>query len=437
MKAIKRNLFGSVALSLSILLTACGGGSETSADPDGQSDTPDESTDNEEVVEITYSSGYDATGTIQEILDAFMEQNPNIKVEYQEMPADTGAQHDQYVTALSSQSSEVDVFAVDVIWPAEFAQAGYGLELDRFIERDDIDMNEYFPGTAQAGNVNGRQFAMPTFTDAGLLYYRSDIIDEAPSTWDELIEMASEFQGVEGTDFGYLLQSNQYEGLVVNATEFIAAYGGEVIDENGDVTINSPEAIKGIEKLAEIVQSDFVPGDILRFTEVETANNFTQGRSIFARNWPYMQSMANGEESEVAGKVDFAMLPSGDAGSASGLGGWMTMINRYSENPEAAWELVKFLTGPEGQKINAIHGNRAPTLEALYEDEEVREASSMFANEEFVETLQNAVPRPITPIYPVISDIMQIELSRVLAGESTPEEAVVSMEEKMNAAIAE
>ncbi|WP_100371983.1 ABC transporter substrate-binding protein [Bacillus sp. FJAT-45037] len=440
MKFFKRMAMGTFAVSMSVMLAACGGNeptSDTPADPETDTDSGEEAAvDDDEVVTITYARGFDATEGNTKLVEAFMEQNPNIKVEFQEMPADTGAQHDSYVTAFSAQSAEIDVFDVDVIWPAEFAQANYALELDRFIDQDGIDMDAYFPGTVQSGNVGGKQFAMPKFTDAGLLYYRSDIIDTPPATWDELIEMASAHQGEEGTQFGYLMQANQYEGLVVNATEFIAAYGGEVINENGEVVINSPEAIKGIEKMAEIATSDFVPGDILSFMETETANSFIQGNAVFARNWPYMQSMANDEaNSDVAGNVDFALLPAGDAGSAAGLGGWMTMISRYSENIEASWELVKFMTGPEGQKITAMYGGNAPTIEALYEDAEVQEVSPLFANEEFVSTLQNAVPRPITPIYPEISDIMQIELSSVLAGSITAEEAVANMEEKMNAAI--
>jgi multiple sugar transport system substrate-binding protein len=115
----------------------------------------------------------------------------------------------------------------------------------------------------------------------------------------------------------------------------------------------------------------------------------------------------------------------------------MSMINRYSENQEAAWEFVKFMSGPEGQKISAVEGGRAPTIESLYDDEEVKEAAVLFSNEEFVTTLQNAVPRPVSPIYPVISDIMQVELSKALAKDITPEEAAKNMQEKIVAAMAE
>jgi multiple sugar transport system substrate-binding protein len=431
MKLWNKKVAGATILSMSMLLAACNGSDkETTDTKDG--DTSDKK------VEIVYASGVDVTGATEKLIAAFEEKHPNITVKQQEMPADTGASHDQYVTTFSSKSAEIDVFDADVIWPAEFAQAQYALELDRFIEADGINMDDYFPGTVQSGNFNGRQYAMPKYTDAGLLFYRKDIVETPPKTWDELFDMASELKGKEGTEFGYLMQANQYEGLVCNAVEFIAAYGGQVVDENNEVVVNTPETVAGITKMVEFVNSDFVPSNILSFQETETNNAWVGGQSVFARNWPYMQSTSEDKEaSKVAGNVGFAVLPSGDGTNAATLGGWMSMINRYSENQEAAWEFVKFMSGPEGQKISAVEGGRAPTIEALYDDEEVKEAAVLFSNEEFVATLQNAVPRPVSPIYPVISDIMQVELSKALAKDITPEEAAKNMQDKIVAAMAE
>ncbi|KIL50635.1 ABC transporter substrate-binding protein [Jeotgalibacillus soli] len=436
MELWNKKFVGSVALSLTLLLAACSsdnGGSTTEPEDDDGGDTA-----TEEQVEITYASGVDVTGATDILIEEFEKQNPNIKVNRREMPADTGASHDQYVTIFSSQSSEIDVFDADVIWPAEFAQGQYALELDRFIEEDGINMDDYFPGTVQSGNFNGRQYAMPMYTDAGLLFYRTDIVETPPKTWDELFEMAGSLQGEGGTEFGYLMQANQYEGMVCNAVEFIAAYGGGVVNENNEVIVNNPKTIAGIQKMIDFVNSDFVPRNILSFQETETNNAWVGGQAVFARNWPYMQSTSNDEAaSEVAGNVGFSLLPSGDAGNAATLGGWMLMINRYSEQQEAAWEFVKFMSGPEGQKITAVEGGRAPTLEALYEDPEVQEAAALFANEEFVATLQNAVPRPVSPIYPQISNIMQVELSKALAGELTAEEAAANMQRDIESAMNE
>ncbi|MDX1805739.1 MAG: extracellular solute-binding protein, partial [Paenisporosarcina sp.] len=200
MKLWNKKMAGATILTMSMLLGACNGADDEATDTkDG--DTSDKK------VEIVYASGVDVTGATEKLIAAFEEKNPNITVKQQEMPADTGASHDQYVTTFSSKSAEIDVFDADVIWPAEFAQAQYALELDRFIEADGIKMEDYFPGTVQSGNFNGRQYAMPKYTDAGLLFYRKDIVETPPKTWDELFDMAKELQGKEGTEFGYLMQA--------------------------------------------------------------------------------------------------------------------------------------------------------------------------------------------------------------------------------------
>lgn len=434
-----KGILGSLSILLLIMfLSACGNDEAANKDSDKGTNSDTKTEDSDGSVTIVYARGVDTTPGTEAVIKAFEESHPNINVEQREMPADTGQSHDQYVTAFSSQSSEIDVFNADVIWPAEFAQANYALELDRFIEKDGIDMDAYFPGTVAAGNFNGKQWAMPQYTDAGVFYYRTDIVDEPPKTWDELIEMAGELKGEEGTKFGYIMQAAQYEGLITNAIEFIASYGGQVVDEENNVVVDSPETVKAIKKMKEVVNSDFVPDNISNFQEIETENAWIEGNSVFARNWPYMISSSNDEErSEVVGNVEMARLPAGDKGSAAALGGWMTMINRYSEHPQEAWEFVKFISGPEGQKISAIEGGRAPTLKKLYDDPEVQAVSSLFANPEFTEVLQTAVPRPVSPIYPEISDIMQIELSKALAGDQTAEEAAANMQEKMEAAMRE
>ncbi|BAC15430.1 ABC transporter substrate-binding protein [Oceanobacillus iheyensis] len=438
MKLMKRMLGILLLLGLALVLVACNNSSPDESTDENDSNNSEEAKGEEEQVTIVYARGVDTTPASDAVIKAFEEKFPNIKVEQREMPSDTGQSHDQYVTAFSSQSAEIDVFNADVIWPAEFAQANYALELDRFIEKDGINLEEYFPGTVQAGKFDGKQWAMPQYTDAGVFYYRTDIVDTPPETWDDLIAQSEELKGEEGTEFGYLMQAAQYEGLITNAIEFIASYGGEVVNDNNEVVVDSPETVKALEKMKEVVGSDFVPSNILNFMEIETENAWIEGKSVFARNWPYLMSSSNDEErSNVVDNVEMTTMPAGDEGSASALGGWMTMINRYSEHPEEAWEFVKFISGPEGQKISALEGGRAPTIEALYDDEEVQAVSSLFANPEFREVLQTAVPRPVTPIYPEISDIMQIEISKVLTGDQSAQDAATNMQTKMEAAMNE
>ncbi|MDO6658221.1 ABC transporter substrate-binding protein [Anaerobacillus sp. 1_MG-2023] len=432
MRIMKNSKLLFIVLALILVLSACSSSNNSSSNNNSSGDENASSGD-EEKVTLVYARGKDATGSTDVMVEEFMKQNPNIEIEFREMPTDTGAQHDAYVTMLNAESSEIDVFDIDVIWPAEFAQAGYVLPLDRFIEKDGINMDDYNQGPVTAATFNGKQWAMPKFIDTGMLFYRSDLVTEAPKTWDDLMTQASELKGEDGTKFGYLMQAKQYEGLVTNAVEFVGSYGGAFIDENGEVVINSPEAIKGISKMVEIANSDFVPGNINTFTEVESHTAFIEGQSPFIRNWPYQFALANDEEqSKIVGNVEVAPLPEGDAGSASALGGWMAAINNFSEHPQEAWEFLKFMTGKEGQKIDAIKGSHAPTIPALFEDEEIIEANPFFGEEGFQTALEAAVSRPVAPNYPEISEIIQIHISKAIAGEETPEEAAAAMEKEMN-----
>jgi multiple sugar transport system substrate-binding protein len=431
----------SVGLTLSVAfsLAACSSTPQQSSSPAPQQPAPaeapkasDSTQPSGEKVKIVYARGQDATGSTLKVIEAFEKAHPNIDVEFREMPTDTGQSHDQYVTMFSAQSSEIDVFDLDVIWPAEFAQAGYLLPLDRLIEQDGIETDKYIKGAMEAGNFGGQQWTLPKFVDAGLLFYRKDLVKEPPKTWDELIAQAKELKGKGGTKFGYLMQAKQYEGLVCNFIEFSAAYGGKILDEQGNVAVNNPGTIKGLKKMAEIVKSDFVPKNITTFTEVESHTAFLEGQSAFIRNWPYQYALAQDPaQSKIVDKIGVAPLPAGDARSAAALGGWMGGINKYSKHPKEAWELLKFMAGPEGQKISAVYGSLTPTYLPVFEDPEVQKANPLFSNKDFVNGVSAAVSRPTTPIYPKISEVIQIEVSKALAGQQTAEQAVQNMETKM------
>ncbi|NGQ97451.1 ABC transporter substrate-binding protein [Brevibacillus sp. SYP-B805] len=431
----------SVGLTLSVAfsLAACSSTPQQSSSPAPQQPTPaeapkasDSTQPSGEKVKIVYARGQDATGSTLKVIEAFEKAHPNIDVEFREMPTDTGQSHDQYVTMFSAQSSEIDVFDLDVIWPAEFAQAGYLLPLDRLIEQDGIETDKYIKGAMEAGNFGGQQWTLPKFVDAGLLFYRKDLVKEPPKTWDELIAQAKELKGKGGTKFGYLMQAKQYEGLVCNFIEFSAAYGGKILDEQGNVAVNNPGTIKGLKKMMEIVKSDFVPKNITTFTEVESHTAFLEGQSAFIRNWPYQYALAQDPaQSKIVDKIGLAPLPAGDTRSAAALGGWMGGINKYSKHPKEAWELLKFMAGPEGQKISAIYGSLTPTYLPVFDDPEVQKANPLFSNKDFVNGVSAAVSRPTTPIYPKISEVIQIEVSKALAGQQTAEQAVQNMETKM------
>ncbi|MFY4775721.1 ABC transporter substrate-binding protein [Metabacillus sp. RGM 3146] len=435
MKLLKSSKLMVLAGSLALALAGCSGQSKSSTE-ENSGTTKEAAKDNP--VTLVYSKGKDVTQGTTKMVEAFEKSHPNIKIKFREMPSDTGQQHDAYVTAFNAKSSEIDVFDLDVVWPAEFAQADYLLPLDRYIQKDNVDLNAYNQGALAASQFNGKQWTLPKFIDAGMLFYRTDLVkkDEVPKTWDDLIKQAKAKKGQGGTKFGYVMQAKQYEGLVCDAIEFVAAYGGKFIDEKNQVVVNSPETIKGLKKLVEVAKSEFVPGNVTNFTEIESDQAFIEGQTPFLRNWPYEYASANDKsKSKIPGKVAIAPLPAGDKGSAAALGGWQAGINKNTKHPKEAWEFLKFMAGAEGQKIDAIYGGHAPTIASLFDDKEVLKANPTFADKGFQAGLAAAVPRPVAANYQEISQIIQIEVSKAIAGSETVEEAVKNMETQMKAKV--
>jgi len=362
-----------------------------------------------------------------------MKKNPDIKVIYKENPSDTGQNHDQLVTVLSAGGSDIDVFDMDVIWPAEFAQAGYTLPLDRFISATRLISTTTLKGQlmlrgskVRCGHFQGLLMLVFCITEK-ILFPKNEL----PKTWDDLIKVAKKYKGKNGTKYGFLMQAKQYEGLVCDAIEYIASYGGRVVDESGNIVVNNQGTIDGLNMMRKVITANIVPPNINTFTEVETHTAFINGLSVFARNWPYMWAMVNSPQSKVKGKVGILPLPKGSKGSAACLGGWMVGINKYSKNPEASWRLLKFLVQKEGQKLMAIYNGNVPVYKPLFNDKDVIKANPLIGDKKFVEAILAAVPRPVSPVYPKISDVMQIELSNIVNGKKDVKTAVLDMDKKL------
>lgn len=390
----------------------------------------------EEQTVINMFYGTDPSGALAQIIAAFEEAYPQYKVNWIEAPASQDTSHDMLVTSLAAGESIYDVFSCNVIWPAEFSQAGYCLAIDRFLENGTIDLEQYSQGYVDAYTFQGKMWGMPWYGNVGQLYYRTDIIDTPPTTWEELIDMSKAHVGEGGATVGYVMQAAQYEGLVCNALEFIGSYGGTVVDGNGNITINNDGVRNALTMMKQIVDAGIVPENFSAFMENECQNMFSNGEAIFMRTWPgYYATATNPEASKVADNVGVTVLPAGDVGSAATLGGWGWMINSNSEHPQAAWDFIQFVAGPEGQKINALVASQPPTYMALYDDADVLAANPHFAN--MRESLLAAVARPVSPIYTALSEIMQINISNVLLGNATVDEAVTIMEQQMNEKLAE
>ena len=368
--------------------------------------------------------------------DRYMELHPDVTVTVLETPDLADSRLGVYLQLFEAQSSDVDVYQIDVIWPGDLAEHFVDLyEYPGFTEA----AAEHFPAIVANNTVDGKLIAIPWFTDAGLLYYRTDLLEKygfsaPPATWAELTSMAQTIQDGErasNPDFwGFVWQGNSYEGLTCDAIEWVySSNGGTIVSPEGVITINNPAAIAAIELGASWVGT-ISPAGVTSFGEEEARNMWQAGNAAFMRNWPYAYSLGNAADSAVAGLFDVSPLPAGDGGQpAAALGGWQLGVSKYSANPEVAADVALFMASYDEQKIRAIKGNLNPTIMALYEDADVLEAVPFFGS--LYDVFINAVARPSTvasPNYAEVSRVFSSAVHSVLTGQETAANALAIAE---------
>lgn len=353
------------------------------------------------------------------------------RVQLVSMPFSGTEQLALYQQLLGSRSPDIDVMTIDSVWPGVLGD--HLVDLVGHLPADLTDGQ--FPRVVDNNVVEGRMVALPAFADVSILYYREDLLEKydrpVPETWDELTETAVYIQREERAAgnrgmWGYAFQGRSYEGLTVNALEWLLSEGGSnYIDADGRVDVLSAPAERALTRAAGWVGTISPPGT-LNYTEEEARAVFQNGNAVFMRNWSYAWALGQNANSAVRGKIGVTLMPRGEGGGhVSGLGGWGLAVSRYSRHPEQAASLVAHLGGYEAQKRAAIERSAMPTFEALYDDPEVLAAVPFMA--ELREPLANAMPRPASEtrtLYPRFTTAVFSRTHRALSGESTADEAL-------------
>ena len=358
-------------------------------------------------------------------------------LEYISRPNDATATLQQFQQYWAAKSADVDVYMIDVIWQG--IAAPHAVDLKKYYKEDEI--KQFFPAIIQNNTVGGKLVSIPWFTDAGILYYRTDLIEkygykEPPKTWEELAEMAKKIQDGERKDGkkdfqGFVFQGKASESVTCNALEWIYSFGGgSIIEPDKKVTINNPNAIKALETAKSWVGTISPPG-VVTYSEEEARNVWQAGNAAFMRNWPYAYALGQDPKSAIAGKFDVTVVPMGGANGkhAACLGGWQLMVSAYSKSADAAADLVKFLNSVDAQKKRAIELSQFPTMPAIYSDPDVLAKNAWFAK--IPDVLKNAVARPSTVTgadYNQLSTAFFQNVNKMLSGGESAQDAVQAVE---------
>ncbi|MFF8289242.1 ABC transporter substrate-binding protein [Streptomyces sp. NPDC016309] len=371
---------------------------------------------------MTLATAGDLTGYLGRVLDGWNRAHPGERVTLVELPDSADETRSQMITDLRSGGGRFDVLNIDVAWTSEFAAAGWIAPVDR--ER--FPLASFLPPVVDTATYDGRLYAVPYVTNAGMLFYRKDVLDRAgvrpPRTWAELERQARTLAPRYGLG-GYAGQFLPYEGLTVNAAEAVYSAGGTILGDEGErVTVDSAAARAGIGFLARGVRDGWIPREALSYTEEESRQAFQEGRLLFLRNWPYAWAGASGRDSRVAGKFGAVPLPGPRGPGTSVLGGSNLAVSSHARHPESARDLIAYLTSEQVQRRVLAEGALPPVRAALYGDPVlVRRFPYLPA---LRASVLAAAPRPKSPHYEQVSLAVQAVVHDAMAQHQSPEEAV-------------
>lgn len=364
-----------------------------------------------------------------------------IPVELMRQPTDTDQRRQSLLVPLKAGESDPDVFLMDIIWIGQFAASGWLEPLDGYLEEDGFNLSPFFSDMIDfADRYGGRLVAMPVYVDAGLLYFRTDLLskygfDDPPDTWDRLVEISLRVQAGEresNPDFwGFVWQGAQYEGLTCTFLEFALSNGGMLVDAEGRLTLNHDKNVEALAFMRSLIADTAVspPNTYTEMKEEEVRSTFQSGNALFERNWPYAWGLHQTEDSPVRDRVGIGLLPRFEGGRhVAALGGWHAGVSRSSDAKSAAWQLVKFMVSREAQTGFALELGWNPARRDLYDSEEIAEAAPHLV--ELKAVFENAAARPNVPYYSLISRVLQQRVNAALSGSLSPEEALDTAQEE-------
>ena len=414
-----------LSLLLALVVSACAGAQPTAAPKPAESQAkPTEAPAKAEKVTLNVIMeevpDYDI---VVELTKKFKADNPDIDVVFDAMPYD--AMRDKILTSFLAPKATYDIIIVDNPWMDEFGNAGYLTPLDDYISKTDgYDYDDFVGPLRDIGEVNGKIYGVPYYNYALGLIVRQDIFDDkglsAPTTVDDYVKTV---QSLTTDDFyGAAMQPQRGYKIFEEWKNWLYGEGGDLIDDQGNVIINNDAALKALQLYIDTYNTAAPPNSLnWGFDEALRAMASGQAATMLSYNWmlPTLNK-ADGPAGDLAGKFQLYEVPGGKAV----LGAWHWAIPKNSQNADAAWKYISWLTSPSVDKERVIMGG-APIRTSVLQDKEVWEQG--FGEQYYttvLKILQNAEPLATGDHAEEIIDAVGTELNAAVAGQKEPKQAL-------------
>jgi multiple sugar transport system substrate-binding protein len=433
---MRRGLGIAAVSAIALALTACGssssGGSSSSSSGGGGSssgsvsgakvlaasalNTPPKGT-------ITYCTGKDTTGAAHYIVAQFNAKYgaQGYHAQLVEFPASADQQRSQFIQRQQAKSSSCDVFSSDVIWTAEFSSQKWLYDLTPYVT---ANASKFIAAPLQTVHYGGKYWGVPQTSDAAFIYYKTG--EAVPSTWQQVYADAKKSGGI-------VYQGAPYEGLTCDFLELAFAAGGQVLSADGKKSaINSPQNLAALELMVNGIKGGSAPQAVTTYMEPETDQAFSTGKFGYMRNWTY--AYAADSTGALKGQIHAAPLPTfAGAGKASILGGHNSVISAYSKDPGLALKFADFFASPAMQKAQILKFSLAAVIPSVYKDPDVLKAVPYAP--QLLQALDQAKARPVSPVYPQISQAIYTNVNNALAGRESPQAALKAADSQINSAL--
>jgi len=426
-----------VALTGGVLVAACGSSNDSGGGGGGNSSgSSSGATSGAKAIDpasmqnakgtVTYCQGKDSSGNVTEAVKEFNKLNNGVTVKLLEFSTSADEQRSQFIQRQQAKSGECDIFNSDVIWTAEFASQKWIYDMTPYVNSR---KSEIIPATLQTATYDGKIWGMPQTTDAAFLYYRDDQIKTPPATWQQVYQEAKANKGI-------VYQGAPYEGLTCDFLELGYAAGGQVLSADGKKSaFNSPQNVKALQLMVDGVKDGAAANGVTTYMEEESRRYWESGKATFMRNWPYAYSLGEKSGTAVKGKFKVMPFPTFEGGGkAAILGGHNQVISVYSKNPGAALKWVDWFTGKDWQLHTFDKYSLAPTLGAVYDDPAIQKKYP-FATE-LKASVSQAKARPVSPVYPQISQAIYQNVNAALSGRVAAAAAIKAADDEITKALA-
>lgn len=355
---------------------------------------------------------------LDEFAEKFEEENPDIEVEVQAIP--WGNAHEKLVTAVAG-GTVPDVAQMGTTWMAEFGGIGAFADLTGYLNDSELERGQFFEGSFATNEINEKIYGVPWYVDVRAMYYRSDLLNKVgyenpPASWEEL-KNASRKLSEEG-EYGIDLP-NQDEQILL---PFIWQNGGEILNEQGEIVIDSPKAVEALEYYVSFFEEDIAQTEA---QGSDTIQEFKTGNKPIFFSGPWMIDLIKDQAPEIDGKWSVAMMPEKES-RTSFTGGSNLVIFEGSDKKDAAWKFVEFMSQQETQKEWYEATNALPANQDIWQ-------SDYFADQPMLEVfgkqLEDAKAPISVPEWEQVATAIKRRMQQAIYGDATAEESISKLKE--------